>query len=117
MDIIWTMSDLTDAQIIAHHAGLIAELRSESRALYASYVAVVGRLSHYESVEGCQTLRARHHAELARLGALEPPTPQPIAVGDFVCDICRSKISGPLGAACPFEHYPEGHAIPAMENP
>ncbi|HEY6109635.1 MAG TPA: hypothetical protein VIV56_12125 [Gemmatimonadales bacterium] len=62
---------MTDQQVITHHAALIAELRSEARALYASHVADVARLGRHESVEGSKTLLAKSRAALVRLGALE----------------------------------------------
>lgn len=106
------------ADPLTHHAALIAELRSEARALYAQLVAAVGRLGRHESIEGCESHLAKHRAELARLGALQSvaPTPEP-AVGNFVCDVCHTKSRGPVGAPCPFEHYPQGHAIAASSAP
>jgi hypothetical protein len=38
------------------------------------------------------------------------------APGNFVCDVCHSKIRGPVGTECPFEHFPVGHAIAAPEH-
>lgn len=54
--------------------------------------------------------------ELAVEAAAVEPTPEP-AVGNFVCDVCHTKSRGPLGAPCPFEHYPQGHAIAAPSAP
>jgi len=53
------------------HARTIHNLRVESRALYASYVALIGRLRAHESVEGAETQRAHFREALARLGAVD----------------------------------------------
>lgn len=39
------------------------------------------------------------------------PVIEPAIPGDYICDICHSKIRGPVGALCPFEHFPQGVAI------
>lgn len=36
--------------------------------------------------------------------------------GRFRCGVCKSFSSGPLGAQCPFEHWPVGYAV-EIEQP
>jgi hypothetical protein len=53
------------------HAATLAELRSEAKALYGSYVATSQRLARHESIEGVGVQLRRIRPALVRLGVID----------------------------------------------